>query len=83
MCEEGYAFPGTMTVASDSHSNMYGGLGCLGTPIVRSDAASVWATGKVSLCFPYSPLPHVSGEMVHRYSDISIHKAKADSRDRH
>lgn len=46
MCEEGYAFPGTMTVASDSHSNMYGGLGCLGTPIVRSDAASVWATGK-------------------------------------
>ena len=35
-----------MTVASDSHSNMYGGLGCLGTPIVRSDAASVWATGK-------------------------------------
>ena len=31
MCEEGYAFPGTMAVASDSHSNMYGGLGCLGT----------------------------------------------------
>lgn len=26
MCEEGYAFPGTMVVASDSHSNMYGGL---------------------------------------------------------
>lgn len=46
MCEEGYAFPGTMVVASDSHSNMYGGLGCLGTPIVRTDAAAVWATGK-------------------------------------
>ncbi len=46
MCEEGYAFPGTMVVASDSHSNMYGGLGCLGTPIVRTDAASIWATGK-------------------------------------
>lgn len=26
MCEEGYAFPLTMAVASDSHSNMYGGL---------------------------------------------------------
>ncbi|KAL6719684.1 mitochondrial Homoaconitase [Lecanora helva] len=25
---------------------MYGGLGCLGTPIVRSDAATVWATGE-------------------------------------
>ncbi len=46
MCEEGYAWPGTMVVASDSHSNMYGGLGVLGTPIVRTDAAAIWATGK-------------------------------------
>jgi homoaconitate hydratase len=46
MCEEGYAWPGTMVVASDSHSNMYGGLGCLGTPVVRTDAAAVWATGR-------------------------------------
>lgn len=46
MVEEGYAWPGTMVVASDSHSNMYGGIGCLGTPIVRTDAASIWATGR-------------------------------------
>lgn len=46
MVEEGYAFPGTMAVASDSHSNMYGGIGCLGTPIVRTDAASIWSTGR-------------------------------------
>lgn len=46
MCEEGYAFPGTLVVASDSHSNMYGGVGCLGTPIVRTDAAAIWATGR-------------------------------------
>ncbi|MFA3781668.1 homoaconitase [Melioribacteraceae bacterium 4301-Me] len=46
MIEEGYAWPGTMAVASDSHSNMYGGIGCLGTPIVRTDAAAIWATGK-------------------------------------
>ncbi len=46
MCEEGYAFPGTFVVASDSHSNMYGGLGVLGTPVVRTDAAAIWATGK-------------------------------------
>ncbi|GJJ08653.1 mitochondrial Homoaconitase [Clathrus columnatus] len=44
--EEGYAFPYTLTVASDSHSNMYGGVGAVGTPIVRTDAASIWATGK-------------------------------------
>ena len=46
MCEEGYAWPGTVVVASDSHSNMYGGLGALGTPVVRTDAAGIWATGK-------------------------------------
>ncbi|MHB2154842.1 homoaconitase [Calditrichota bacterium GD2] len=46
MVEEGYAWPGTLVVASDSHSNMYGGLGCLGTPIVRTDAAALWASGK-------------------------------------
>lgn len=46
MVEEGYAWPGTLAVASDSHSNMYGGVGCLGTPIVRTDAASIWATGR-------------------------------------
>ncbi|SVD41099.1 uncharacterized protein METZ01_LOCUS393953, partial [marine metagenome] len=46
MCEEGYAWPGTMAVASDSHSNMYGGMGCLGTPVVRTDAAALWATSK-------------------------------------
>ncbi len=46
MIEEGYAWPGTMAVASDSHSNMYGGIGALGSPIVRTDAAAIWATGR-------------------------------------
>ena len=54
MIEEGFAFPGTLAVASDSHSeacmtssrvstrltnilgNMYGGVGCLGTPVSGS-----------------------------------------------
>jgi homoaconitate hydratase len=54
MCEEGYAWPGTMVVASDSHANMYGGLGCLGTPIVRTDAAAIWASGKT-----WWQIPHV------------------------
>ncbi|KAB8416329.1 hypothetical protein FH972_024849 [Carpinus fangiana] len=45
MVEEGYAWPGSVAVASDSHSNMYGGVGCLGTPVVRTGAADIWATG--------------------------------------
>jgi homoaconitate hydratase len=32
-------------VASDSHSNLYGAMAALGTPVVRTDAACIWATG--------------------------------------
>ena len=46
MIERGYVVPGSFVVASDSHSNMYGALGAVGTPIVRTDAAAVWATGE-------------------------------------
>ncbi len=46
MIERGYVIPGSFVVASDSHSNMYGALGAVGTPIVRTDAAAVWATGE-------------------------------------
>merc|ERR1719379_289057 len=45
LIEEGYILPGSLVVASDSHSNMYGALGCLGTPVVRTDACAIWATG--------------------------------------
>jgi len=45
MVTHGYALPGSLVVASDSHSNMYGALGALGTPVVRTDAAAIWATG--------------------------------------
>jgi homoaconitate hydratase len=46
MVEKGYVLPGTFVVASDSHSNMYGALGAVGTPVVRTDAAAIWATGE-------------------------------------
>src|SRR5437667_579940 len=45
MVEQGYVVPGAMVVASDSHSNLYGAIAALGTPGVRTDAASLWATG--------------------------------------
>ena len=45
MVEQGYVIPGSMVVASDSHSNLYGAMAALGTPVVRTDAASIWATG--------------------------------------
>ncbi len=45
MIEEGFVAPGGFVVASDSHANMYGALGAVGTPVVRTDAAALWATG--------------------------------------
>jgi len=57
MVEELYAEPGSLCVASDSHSNMYGGIGCLGTPVVRTDAASIWGTGRTWWRVP--PMAHV------------------------
>jgi homoaconitate hydratase len=65
MCEEGYAWPGTMVVASDSHSNMYGGLGCLGTPIVRTDAAAIWATGRTWWQVPQIAKVELKGNLRH------------------
>jgi homoaconitate hydratase len=62
MIEEGYAWPGTMVVASDSHSNMYGGLGCLGTPIVRTDAASIWATSRTWWQIPQTVKVELKGK---------------------
>ncbi|MFH2036243.1 MAG: homoaconitase, partial [Candidatus Zixiibacteriota bacterium] len=63
MCEEGYAFPGSMAVASDSHSNMYGGLGCLGTPVVRTDAAALWATGRTWWQVPLVTKVNLNGKL--------------------
>ncbi len=46
MIERGYVTPGSMVVGSDSHSNIYGAIAALGTPVVRTDAAAIWATGE-------------------------------------
>lgn len=56
MVEAGYVLPGSLVVASDSHSNLYGGIGALGTPVVRTDAAAIWATGTTWWARPCIPL---------------------------
>lgn len=63
LVEEGYAFPQTLAVASDSHSNMYGGVGCLGTPIVRTDAAAIWATGQTWWQIPEVVKVELNGQL--------------------
>ena len=63
MVERGYVVPGSFVVASDSHSNMYGALGAIGTPIVRTDAAAVWAMGEFWWQIPRSVEVRLEGEL--------------------
>jgi homoaconitate hydratase len=63
MVERGYVVPGSFVVASDSHSNMYGALGAIGTPIVRTDAAAVWATGEFWWQIPRSVQVTLEGKL--------------------
>ncbi len=63
MVSHGYVVPGALVVGSDSHSNMYGALGALGTPVVRTDAAAIWATGEFWWQIPRSVRVVLQGEL--------------------
>jgi homoaconitate hydratase len=63
MVAQGYVTPGSLVVASDSHSNMYGALGALGTPVVRTDAAAIWCSGEFWWQIPRSVDVVLTGEL--------------------
>ena len=63
MCEGGFVHPGALVVASDSHSNMYGALAAVGTPVVRTDAAAIWATGSTWWQVPRSVRVILNGHL--------------------
>lgn len=63
MVSHGYVVPNALVVASDSHSNMYGALGACGTPVVRTDAAAIWATGEFWWQIPRSIQVTLTGKL--------------------
>jgi len=63
MVSQGYVVPGSLVVASDSHSNMYGAVGALGTPVVRTDAAAIWASGEFWWQIPRTVQVVLEGEL--------------------
>jgi homoaconitate hydratase len=63
MAEEGFVHPGTFVVGSDSHSNLYGALAAVGTPVVRTDAAAIWATGETWWEVPPTVRVHLTGAL--------------------
>ena len=54
MVEEGLVRPGEIAVGSDSHSTLYGAIGCFGTGMGATDIALAFATGQTWLKVPQS-----------------------------
>jgi len=63
MVERCHVLPGWFVVASDSHANTYGALGAVGTPVVRTDAAAIWATGEFWWQIPRTVRVELTGEL--------------------
>jgi len=62
MPEKGHALPGTVMVGADSHTCTYGALGAFATGIGSTEAAAVFATGKIWLKVPETLKINVTGK---------------------
>ncbi|NPV69893.1 MAG: 3-isopropylmalate dehydratase large subunit [Firmicutes bacterium] len=60
---EDFTLPGEVSLGTDSHATMYGGLGALACGVTSSDAAVILATGKIWLQVPPSVRFSVSGAL--------------------
>jgi 3-isopropylmalate/(R)-2-methylmalate dehydratase large subunit len=61
MPEKGHVLPGTVIVGADSHTCTYGAFGAFATGIGSTEAAAVFATGKIWLRVPEAIKINVSG----------------------
>ena len=66
--ESGLSRPGAIVVGSDSHTTTAGAFGAFAVGIGRTEAASVWATGKMWLRVPESIKFTFSGEFCRNVS---------------
>ena len=62
MPEKGHVLPGTVILGADSHTCTYGAFGAFATGIGSTEAAAVFATGKIWLKVPESIKINVTGQ---------------------
>jgi len=62
MPEKGHVVPGTVIVGADSHTCTYGAFGAFATGIGSTEAAAVFATGKIWLKVPEAIKINVNGQ---------------------
>ena len=63
MVEEGYAAPGRLIVGADSHTCTYGALGAFATGVGSTEAAAVFATGKLWFKVPETQKYTIKGKL--------------------
>jgi len=61
MVEEGYTAPGRLIVGADSHTCTYGALGAFATGIGSTEAAAVFATGRLWFKVPETQKYTING----------------------
>ena len=63
LIEEGYVYPGSTAVSTDSHANILGAVGAFGQGMGDQDIAAAWHKGKVWFKIPRSVKMNFAGEM--------------------
>lgn len=63
MVEEGFAAPGRLIVGADSHTCTYGGINAFSTGVGSTEAAAVFATGRLWFKVPETIKVELSGEL--------------------
>ena len=60
--DNGYAWPGSSFVSTDSHANILGAIGCFGQGMGDQDIAAAWANGYVWFKVPGSVKINLTGQ---------------------
>jgi 3-isopropylmalate/(R)-2-methylmalate dehydratase large subunit len=61
LIDEGFAYPGSTVVSTDSHANVLGAIGAFGQGMGDMDIAAAWNSGKLWFKVPQSVLIRLSG----------------------
>ena len=72
MPEKGYVTPGTLIVGADSHTCTYGAFGAFATGIGSTEAAAVFATGKIWLKVPEAIKFNVKGKFKPNLATVKV-----------
>ena len=65
LIDEGYVYPGSTAISTDSHANILGAVGAFGQGMGDKDIAAAWNKGKVWFKVPSSVKLELVGELPH------------------